>query len=68
MPLELLQHLTPPRRAEHADGWRAQSDAASELLAKGAFGSMKQSANFISVTTWALIAAFIALSAVASSN
>ena len=46
----------------------AQSDAASELLAKGQFGSMKQSANFISITTWVLIAAFIGLSAIASAN
>uniref|UniRef100_A0A7S0N3V3 Probable protein-export membrane protein SecG n=1 Tax=Pyramimonas obovata TaxID=1411642 RepID=A0A7S0N3V3_9CHLO len=41
-----------------------QSNDASEALAKGQFGSMKQSTNFLNVSTWVVIGVFIASSAV----
>jgi len=41
-----------------------QSNDASEALAKGQFGTMKQSANFLTITTWVVIAAFIGSSAI----
>eukprot|EP00976_Prorocentrum_cordatum_P057223 1154012-Prorocentrum_minimum.AAC.5 len=59
-----------PITYHHSDGSKSATYAytyssdASEALAKGQFGSMKQSTNFLNVSTWVVIGVFIASSAV----